>query len=247
MREGCLDGTHLSRSQWRVDLGFYFWDWGHEGQTIFTLSGFNFFPWFWVIFSPAPLHLTTGQLKILPHPLLPWKNRRHAEAKHNRNSDCWSFTSNVHCHFEQLTPASVLFISAAIELLRLVRCGSRFKLLLDDLFKRRTLQQNTEATVALSPVTARKSKHRALAHEWGLLWLHTYNKHILLQCFVFFTAAICSFLFFLFYLAAHRTTQAQFWGTVRQLTPLISRSDACVRLNKNPCFTGFRKKNVMEN
>lgn len=42
MREGCFDETHLSRSQWRVDLDFYFGDWGHEGQTIFTLSGFNF-------------------------------------------------------------------------------------------------------------------------------------------------------------------------------------------------------------
>lgn len=38
-----------------------------------------------------------------------------------------------------------------------------------------------------------------------------------------------------------KTTRAQFWLTVRQLTPLISWSDASVRLNKTSAFQVFVK------
>ena len=56
---------------------------GASGANNFYSLWLQFFLWFRAIFSPVPTHLTTGQLKILP---LPWKNRRLAGAKHNRNS-----------------------------------------------------------------------------------------------------------------------------------------------------------------
>lgn len=74
----------LCHSGWRVTFRYYFVGvGGASGANNFYSLWLQFFLWFWAIFSPVPTHLTTGQLKILP---LPWKNRRLAGAKHNRNS-----------------------------------------------------------------------------------------------------------------------------------------------------------------
>lgn len=78
--ETCLKESFFAVLGDVLDLDFSF---GASGANNFSWLWLQFFLWFRTIFSRVPTHLTTGQLKILP---LPWKNRRLAGAKHNRNS-----------------------------------------------------------------------------------------------------------------------------------------------------------------
>lgn len=185
----------LCHSGWRVRFRFY--SGGALRANNFYSLWLQFFLWFRAIFRQVPTHLTTGQLKILP---LPWKNRRLAGAKHNRNSVTAGPTQIKYTASpltSSLLPRSCLRICCywtAHSVWMLFKVGG---CCWPKLCSATHLQKNTEATVDLSWVTVRKRKH-CLLHMNGVSCGCTITTNIFCYNVLFFHCNHLQFGFFFF-------------------------------------------------
>lgn len=104
------------------------------------------------------------------------------------------------------------------------------------------IRRNTGATVGLSWVTVRERKH-CVFHMNGVSCGRTLTTNIFYYNVLFFHCNHLQFAVIFFSFSgiplSFKTTRAQFRLTERQLTPLISWSDAYVRFNKASAFQVF--------